>query len=130
MMDILDLLDILLTIVIISLYCNGVYYLVNKQYGNLLSFIDEWYEKGRKRKHDKIKARYKAEGIEGIPHPPKYYDSIIKPIWGCIYCMPSFWTLVIYPLLHNVNMKSAIEIPIIMICCIAMNVLIYKNSNL
>jgi hypothetical protein len=81
----------LITIVIISIFCNGIY-IITRQ-GLLLGFIHEWYL-------SKAGGYFRADGEmqwNTCPHKPNpILKFIYKPLFGCLPCMASIWGSVAY----------------------------------
>ena len=78
---------ILLTVLV----TNGIYTVTGE--GFFFSFIGEWFDV----LYDKLDESRLLKEID--PYPYYYYKFLIfvfKPIIGCIVCMPSFWSLILW----------------------------------
>jgi hypothetical protein len=91
---------LLISIVITSMWCNGLHVLgeVNDFAAKVYSFI--WDEDN-----------------------PKTWA---KPLIGCINCMASVHGAVIYFLLNGIGVEALYELPLLMVCCVWLNGVLYQ----
>jgi hypothetical protein len=99
------------TIIIISLFCNGIY-LITRQ-GMILFFIHEWYlevSKGFIRADGETEWMYRT-----FPTVPRFF---YNPLFGCLPCMASIWgTLAYFGLGNSFNW----EYPIVIVAVACVN---------
>jgi len=121
------MIELVLTILILSIFCNGVYLIVN--FGNVLDPIRKWYidisagienADGRINWTHNINFKY--------DHPKKVF--FYKPLFGCVVCMASIWGTIGYWTIqlanHSINIKSLALWPIIIICVACGNLLVNR----
>ena len=117
------MIGVLINIVLISLFCNGIYLLFN--FGNVFDFIRLWYLSlcgGIQRNDGRI--TYTIDANDRVYHPIKIF--FYKPLFGCITCMASIWGSVGYLILSQVITQHIIIYPITIVCCACMNLLINR----
>lgn len=119
--------ELLFKIVLISLFCNGMYLLFN--WGNLLEPIRKWYIDicgGVQGNNSNINWTYNVDNQ--LVHAKKIF--LYKPLFGCITCMASIWGSIAYWTItyiqKDINIHSLILYPIIIVCCSAMNFIINR----
>lgn len=134
------MIEIILLIVIISLWCNGLFLITGKDNDLTFSFIGIWYDKLLLKRRDKFSK--KVFNIAYNPHTPEYteamerhenkkhnyihrYTWITNPLFSCITCMSSFWTFVWYSILRTYTLDSYYEIPLIILSCAFLNTLLF-----
>ncbi len=113
----------LVLIVIISLFCNGIYLLFN--FGNVFDFIRLWYVSicGGIARSDGYVA-WSMDSNGKLDHPIKIF--FYKPLFGCITCMASVWGSIVYFTLNSLITQPIILYPITIVCCACMNLLINR----
>lgn len=127
------LLDILSTIIIVSLFCNGLFLITKKENKLILAFLDRWIDyflnKRRESLRNKLKKtlsdlEYKKFMIDGKEDKYVYrWIWLINPVFGCITCMSSVWGFLICWHFHPAI--NLIELTIIIICSAFLNNLLY-----
>ena len=98
------------TIIIISLFCNGLYIVTRP--GMLLEFFDRWLYQ--------IIFPDRSEDIKPL------HTQLYKPILGCIKCMASVWGVAISLILLPFSISLLFQIPLMCICASALNAVIYQ----
>lgn len=115
--------DNLIKIVLISLFCNGMYLLFN--WGNLLEPIRKWWIDicgGIQGNNKNINWTYNVDNK--LIHAKKIF--LYKPLFGCITCMASIWGSLAYWVISDKDIDSLIMWPIIIVCCACMNFIINR----
>ena len=110
------MIGLLILIVLISLFCNGIYLLFN--FGNVFDFVRLWYISicgGIQRSDGNI-----------IWNKNSILVFIYKPLFGCITCMASIWGTIVYFTLGAIVHQPIILYPITIVCCACMNLLINR----
>jgi hypothetical protein len=102
----------LINILIISIFCNGVY-LVTRP-GMILFFVHNWYLEACKgfirSDNETVEFMYRT-----FPTVPRFF---YKPLFGCLPCMASIWGTIGYFALGN---ELNWEFPLIIICVACVN---------
>lgn len=114
----------LIQVVLISLFCNGIYLLYN--FSNLFEPVRLWYVSisgGIQRNDGRITWAKDPNGK--TDHPIKIF--FYKPLFGCITCMASIWGTLGYWVINPFTIQSLIMYPIIIVCCASMNLLINRQ---
>jgi len=114
------MIGLLILIVLISLFCNGIYLLFN--FGNVLDPARLWII-------DKLGGINMSDGRVMFRNDNnfKYKCSFFyKPLFGCITCMSSIWGSIAYFTLTFLTPQPIVLYPVIIICCSCMNLLINR----
>ena len=98
------------TIIIISLFCNGLHVITRP--GMLFDFFDRW-----------LYALIFPKRSEDIT---KLHTQLYKPLLGCIKCMASVWGIVICLLVLPFTAHLFIQIPVACIAASALNAVVYQ----
>ncbi len=98
------MIELLTLIILISLFCNGLFYLTTEE-GMPLKFIDRWIDK---RLDNKL------------------LIFIYSPILGCITCMSSVWGTLLYWHFIGFTTESYYELPIVVISSAYLNTLMFN----
>lgn len=111
-------------VIVVSLLCFGVKFVTSE--GELLSFVREWSEVAisflvgmvikpyYQYSHIQKGERY----ITGIVE--KVTETILKPIFLCVYCMASVWSI-IYLKIYGIDVMS-IDTLVFMLCVCGVNI--------
>ena len=138
----MQLVNLLLTTLIMSLFCQGMSILfwdemvlegLGKWYNNSYNIIDQW-NNYKKNISNRRSAGFEKEEEEA-PVQPRYYNYLIKnglkPVIGCVICYSSFWGTIIffsikYIQSENINIHT---LPEWIICCTSCAYLNYKLNS-
>jgi len=101
---------ILQIVLIISLFCNGLYIITRP--GMLFEFLDRWlYQLIFPKRSQDIKP---------------FHTQLYKPILGCIKCMASVWGIFICLVMLKFSPALLFQIPVICICASALNAILFQ----
>ncbi len=113
----------LFVIILISLFCNGIYLLFN--FGNVFDFIRRWYIDIAGGIQNNSGAINWTMNIGGTPvHKNKIF--LYKPLFGCITCMSSIWGSIAYWTIMPFTLYSLTMYPMIIVCSACVNLLINR----
>lgn len=131
----MDITNILLEMLLISLWCVGWFLLFNKDYKLLFWRIDCWYDCLCE---NRLQKTTRQEGFKGVSSYKKAvansrrWDILVNPLWGCISCLASLHTILWKTILNWESITlwwyvdNWAELLITIVGCIALNNVIYK----
>lgn len=137
------MIEILLVILFIGLFCNGVKIITEADSGHILSFLGKWYDNLVIRRTKSYFDRFGLDKAKvyknGKKKPPWNIDTqhsyahrfapLFNPIFGCVGCMAGLWGSVIFHIRIGITIDTLPTLLFVVVASVAVNIFIYNKLN-